>query len=62
LIGLYFFAFAGTGTVGGILSGWLIAAGGTELAFAVAGIVGLSMSAYVWLRSRAVPLPEEQPA
>jgi MFS family permease len=62
LIGLYFFAFAGTGTAGGILSGWLAAAGGTELAFAVAGLAGLSISAYVWLRSRAVPLVEEQPA
>jgi MFS family permease len=62
LIGLYFFAFAGTGTAGGILSGWLTALGGTELAFAVAGIVGLSMSAYVWLRSRTVAVVEEQPA
>ena len=62
LIGLYFFAFAGTGTAGGILSGWLTAAGGTELAFAVAGVVGLSVSFYVWLRSRAVSLVEEQPA
>jgi MFS family permease len=62
LIGLYFFAFAGTGTAGGILSGWLTAAGGTELAFAVAGIAGLSVSFYVWLRSRAVSLVEEQPA
>jgi len=62
LIGIYFFAFAGTGTAGGILSGWLTAAGGTELAFAVAGVVGLSVSLYVWLRSRAVPLVEEQPA
>jgi len=42
--------------------GRLTAAGGTELAFAVAGIAGLSVSAYVWLRSRAVPLVEEQPA
>ena len=62
LVGLYFFAFAGTGTAGGILSGWLTAAGGTELAFAVAGIAGLAVSAYVWLRSREVPLVEEQPA
>ncbi len=61
LIGVYFFAFAGTGTVGGILSGWLTAAGGTELSFAIAGLAGLSMSAYVWLRSRAVPLVEERP-
>ena len=62
LIGLYFFAFAGTGTAGGILSGWLAALGGTELAFAVGGIVGLSVSGYVWLRARAVPLVKEQPA
>jgi MFS family permease len=62
LVGLYFFAFAGTGTAGGILSGWLTAAGGTELAFAVAGIAGLAVSAYVWVRSRTVPLIEEQPA
>jgi MFS family permease len=62
LIGLYFFAFAGTGTVGGILSGWLTAVGGTELAFAVAGFAGLSMSLYVWLRSRTIALVEEEPA
>ena len=62
LIGLYFFAFAGTGTAGGILSGWLAAAGGTELAFTVAGIAGLSVSFYVWLRSRTVELVEQQPA
>src|SRR3954447_20564375 len=62
LIGLYFSAFAGTGTIGGILSGWMTAAGGTELAFGVAGIVGLSVSLYVWLRAREVPLVEEQPA
>jgi MFS family permease len=62
LIGLYFFAFAGTGTAGGIISGWLTAVGGTELAFAVAGIIGLTTSLYVWLRSRAVPLVEESPA
>jgi MFS family permease len=61
VIGIYFFAFAGTGTAGGILSGWLTAAGGTELAFAVAGIAGLSTSLYVWLRSRTVPLVEERP-
>jgi MFS family permease len=59
LIGIYFFAFAGTGTAGGILSGWLTAAGGTELAFAVAGIAGLSVSLYAWLRSRTIALVEE---
>lgn len=59
LIGLYFFAFAGTGTLGGILAGWLTAAGGTELAFAIAGLSGLSMSLFVWLRSRTVAVEEE---
>jgi MFS family permease len=62
LIGLYFFAFAGTGTAGGIISGWLTAIGGTELAFAVAGLVGVSTSFVVWLRSRAVPLVQDRPA
>jgi MFS family permease len=67
LIGLYFFAFAGTGTAGGILSGWLTAAGGTELAFGVAGIAGLSVSLLTWLRSRSAyeifpePVPEAHP-
>jgi MFS family permease len=59
LIGLYFFAFAGTGTAGGIISGWLTAIGGTELAFAIAGLVGVSTSLLVWLRSRGVPLVED---
>jgi MFS family permease len=62
LIGLYFFAFAGTGTAGGIISGWLTAIGGTELAFAIAGIAGVSTSLLVWLRSRAVPLVDERRA
>ena len=62
LIGLYFFAFAGTGTAGGIISGGLTAIGGTELAFAVAGLVGVSTSFVVWLRSRAVPLVQDRHA
>ncbi len=61
LVGLYFFAFAGTGTAGGILSGWLTAAGGTELAFGVAGLAGLSISLVVWLRSRTLHLVEDEP-
>ncbi|MGZ4392741.1 MAG: hypothetical protein ACXVRK_11580, partial [Gaiellaceae bacterium] len=62
LIGINFLALAGTGTLGGIMSGWLTALGGTELSFAVAGTAGLSVSLYVWLRSRTVPLVEERPA
>jgi len=45
IIGLYFYAFNGTGPVGGLLAGWLCAKGGTELAFLVAGIVGLAATA-----------------
>jgi MFS family permease len=41
IIGLYFYAFNGTGAVAGIFAGWLCATGGTELAFGFAGIVGL---------------------
>jgi len=39
VIGFFYFGFAGTGSLGGVLAGWLAAAGGTKLAFAVAGVV-----------------------
>src|SRR5204862_7624345 len=39
VIGLYFYAFNGTGAIAGILTGWLCAAGGTDLAFVVAGLI-----------------------
>jgi MFS family permease len=42
IIGLYFYAFNGTGAIAGLFAGWLCAAGGTELAFGFAGIVGLA--------------------
>jgi MFS family permease len=41
IIGLYFYAFMGSGPLAGLLAGWLSADGGTELAFAVSGIVGI---------------------
>ena len=41
IIGIYFYAFMGTGPIAGLFAGWLCAKGGTELAFAVAGAVGL---------------------
>jgi MFS family permease len=41
VIGLYFYAFNGTGALAGILTGWLCAVGGTELAFVVAGLIGI---------------------
>ena len=45
IIGIYFYAFNGTGPVGGLLAGWLCAKGGTELAFVVAGALGLAGTA-----------------
>jgi len=42
IIGLYFYAFNGTGPLGGLFADWLCATGGTETAFLVAGIVGLA--------------------
>jgi MFS family permease len=41
VIGLYFYAFNGTGAIAGIMTGWLCKVGGTELAFAVSGLIGL---------------------
>jgi MFS family permease len=55
VIGLYYYAFNGAGPAGGILSGWLAAAGGTELAFAVGGAVTLASIAVVLLRTTERP-------
>ncbi len=41
VIGLYFYAFNGTGALAGLMTGWLCDVGGTELSFAVSGIIGL---------------------
>jgi MFS family permease len=41
VIGLYYYAFNGTGAIAGLLTGWLCDTGGTELAFGVAGAIGL---------------------
>ena len=42
IIGLYFYAFNGTGPFAGLFAGWLCAVGGTQLAFLVGGIAGLA--------------------
>ena len=55
IIGLYFYAFNGTGAVGGLMTGWLCARGGTELAFVVAGIVGLASTLVAATRFRRPP-------
>jgi MFS family permease len=45
VLSLYLFAFAGLAPLGGLFSGWLAEVGGTELAFGVAGVTGLVMTA-----------------
>jgi MFS family permease len=46
VVSLYLFAFAGLAPIGGLVAGWLADVGGTELAFAVAGISGLAAIAW----------------
>ena len=46
VVGLYLFAFAGLAPVGGLVAGWLVAEGGTALAFGVAGATGLAIALY----------------
>ena len=41
VIGLYFYAFNGTGAIAGIMTGYLCDIGGTELAFVVSGLIGI---------------------
>jgi MFS family permease len=50
VMGLYYFAFNGTGPAAGILAGWLAARGGTELAFAVSGVIAAATA--VWAAAR----------
>jgi MFS family permease len=52
IIGLYFYAFNGTASVAGLFVGWLCAQGGTELAFFIAGVVGLAATFMASLRLR----------
>jgi MFS family permease len=44
VIGLYYFAFNGSGPAGGLLAGWLAASGGTALAFGVSGAAAVAVS------------------
>jgi MFS family permease len=41
IVALYLFAFVGLAPVGSLLSGWLVEAGGTALAFSITGVTGL---------------------
>ena len=45
IVSLYLWAFAGLAPIGGLLAGWLTEVGGTPLAFGVAGVTGLVMTA-----------------
>jgi MFS family permease len=45
VLGLYYYAWNGLAPVGGLIVGWLLDVGGTELTFAVAGASGLLMVA-----------------
>jgi MFS family permease len=55
LIGIYFYAFNGTGPFAGLFAGWLCAAGGTELAFLVGGAAGLVGTAFAARRLQLRP-------
>jgi MFS family permease len=52
VVGLYYYAFNGFAPVGGLLAGWLSAHGGTQLAFFVAGTIGVAMSALAAVQLR----------
>ena len=62
LVALYLFAFVGLAPLGSLLSGTLVEIGGTELAFIVAGSVGLAATAFAAATSRdeRVPWPLER--
>jgi MFS family permease len=47
VLSLYLFAFHGLAPAGGLLIGWLIEVGGTDLAFWVAGVSALAMAAFL---------------
>jgi MFS family permease len=55
LIGIYFYAFNGTGPFAGIFAGWLCSVGGTDLAFVVGGAAGLAGTAVAARRLRLRP-------
>ncbi len=61
VLGLYFYAWNGLAPLGSILIGWLCAAGGTRLAFSVAGACALAMTgagaAVVRRPQRRAPTP-----
>jgi len=61
VVGLYYFAFNGTGPAGGLLAGWLASVGGTFLALLVAGGAAVAMSLFALARLRADAQPAGKP-
>jgi MFS family permease len=62
VLSLYYYAWNGVAPLGALIIGWLSARGGTQLAFAVAGLVGLVMAvlgAVALRRPRSMP-PAQQ--
>jgi hypothetical protein len=57
---MYFFAFLGGAPMGGLLCGWLTARGGTQRAFAAAGVV--AMGTAVWGIVRLKRTAPQRPA
>jgi MFS family permease len=55
VLGLYFYAFLGLQPIGGLVSGWLAAAGGTTLAFAVGGTITLAATAIAFAKLLELP-------
>jgi MFS family permease len=55
LIGIYFYAFNGTGPFAGLFAGWLCSAGGTDLAFLVGGAAGVAGTVLATRRLRLRP-------
>ena len=60
LVALYLFAFVGLAPLGSLLSGGLVEVGGTELAFAVSGSVGLLATLFAIVDGRDAELPLER--
>jgi MFS family permease len=62
VIGFYYFAFNGLAPLGGLLTGWLAATGGTELAFGVAGATTALVAAAALPQLPRVTLAEKSAA
>jgi MFS family permease len=62
MIGIYLFGFVGLAPVGGLFAGWLADLGGTQLAFAVAGVTSLVTIGVASIRRSRVLVAQDQPA